>query len=286
MKPSLCLAAMCWLLGLLAVPAGAQQGTPEFDGFIEPLHDVQVAAGEIGVIAELAVALGDRVEAGQTIAVLDDQLQRIAVDIAETAASMQGTVDAAKVEYQLHKHRAQQLQQLAAEGLTRPDELRRAEADLEMAAGRLLAAQEEIAMRHAELTRARAMLQRRTITAPISGVIAKIFREAGEHVSPTDPDIVRLISDESLVAVVNIPARLVSRNNIGDRVRVLTTAPRQSVSATILTVSPVIDGQSGTVQIKALLDTPVGRCRAGDRCTVHLQPRNSQQALGESRMMK
>ncbi|QEG38063.1 efflux RND transporter periplasmic adaptor subunit [Roseimaritima ulvae] len=273
------------LLGLLfaavlgsATSARGQDSVPEFDGFIEPLYDIQLAAGEIGVIQSLEVEVGDAVQAGQTIARLDDQLQQTAVHVAETAAAMHGALDAAQVEYELHRHRTEQIRQLSKEGLTRPDELRRAEADLKMAASRWLAAKEEIAMRHEELEKAKQMLRRRSVTAPMSGVIAQIFRKAGEYVSPTDPDIVRLISDDALVAAVNVPARLAVRVQRGDRVQVVTTVPPQSLTATILTVAPVIDGQSGTIQLRALVQSEGRVCRPGDRCTMRFATRPTQQA--------
>lgn len=271
-------AALCLLIGWSLGSARGQDGTPEFDGFIEPLFDIQLAAGEIGVIQSLDVEVGDEIQAGQTIARLDDQLQQIAVSVAEAAAAMHGAVDAAKVEYELHLHRAQQIRQLSAEGLTRPDELRRAEADLQVAASRWLAAKEEIAMRQEELVKAKQMLQRRTITAPMSGVVAKIFRKAGEYVSPTDPDIVRLISNDALVAAVNVPARVAAHVHRGDQVRITTTVPPQSLVATIITVSPMIDGQSGTIQLRALVDSEGRDCRAGDRCTMRFGVRPTQQA--------
>ncbi len=279
-------AVLCLLLGSALTAARGQDGTPEFDGFIEPLHDIQLAAGEIGVIQRLDVKLGDQVQAGQTIAQLDDQLQRIAVDVAETAVAMHGAVDAAQVEYELHLHRTQQIRKLAEEGLTRPDELRRAEADLQIAANRWLAAREEITMREQELVKAQQMLRRRTITAPASGVIARIFRRAGEYVSPTDPDIVRLISDQELVAVVNVPARVAIHVQRGDQVHVTTTVPPQVLTATVLTVSPMIDGQSGTIQLRALVDSEGRVCRAGDRCTMRFGSRPTQQAQRSPRTLQ
>lgn len=242
----------------------------QFDGFVEPLEDVQVAALEIGNLQHVLVQVGDRVEAGDVIAVLDPSLQESAVAIAQIHTTMRGQSDAAKAERDLHLLRTEQLRRLQAEGLVRPDEIARAEADLRIAQARLLTVEEELSLREAEQQRYELQLDRRKVRAPISGIVARIFRKAGEFVSPSDPSIVRLINTDHLIAVVNIPAEYVAPLKAGTAVRVHLAMLRRTIPATIVSVAPLIEGGSGTVEVRILLPNPDGQLRAGDRCTVTL----------------
>ncbi|WP_164103936.1 efflux RND transporter periplasmic adaptor subunit [Candidatus Laterigemmans baculatus] len=259
------LAVVCWA-GAPPVELSAQ--SLQFDGFVEPLEDIHVAALEMGNLKEVRVRIGDRVEAGDVIAVLDDSLQAAAVEVARLQMEMRGPLEAAAAERELHAARLERLQSLRLEGLARPDELKRAEADLKIAEARLLTVEEERQLRAAELKRCELQLSRRLIRAPITGTVAHVFRKTGEFVSPSDPAVVHLIATDQLVAVVSIPAEYAAGVRQGTFVRVrLSTVPSE-LTAHVQTIAPAIEGESGTVQIRILLPNPEGRLKAGDRCTV------------------
>lgn len=265
-----------WLLVTLCLLSAASRhahgadAVLQFDGFVEPWEDVEVAALEIGNLQEVSVRVGDRVEAGDVIAVLDPSLQESAVAIATIQATMRGQFNAAKAECDLHLLRTEQFRRLRAEGLARPDEIARAEADLRIAQARLLTVEEELKLREAEQQRYELQLERRRVRAPISGTVARIFRKAGEFVSPSDPSIIRLINTERLIAVINIPAEYVAPLSVGTPVRVHLAMLRRTVPAAIESIAPLIEGESGTVEVRILLPNPDGQLRAGDRCTVTL----------------
>lgn len=258
---------------LLLNPAGAvaDYGT-QFDGFIQPLHDAQVAFVETGVLTQLHVKIGDRVSAGQVLATLDDEMQRSHVRIAEAHVEKRGELHAASAEHALHQQRLAKLRLLHEDRMAQLEELRRAEADSEIAVGRYLAAKEDLTLRKLELERARLQLERRELKAPFDGIVTGLLRQVGEYVPPNDPALLRLISDEHMVAVVNLPAELLPQCKTGAMVRVRTTAPPASFQATIESVSPAIDGESGTVRVRAVFANPQARCRAGDRCTITFVP--------------
>lgn len=267
---------VAWILTIMCMAGSAPPSTAgsdtvlQFDGFVEPLEDVQVAALEIGNLQHVLVQVGDRVKAGDVIAVLDLSLQESAVAIARIHTKMRGQSNAATAERDLHLVRTEQLRRLRSEGLVRPDEIARAEADLRIAEARLLTVEEELKLREAERQRYELQLDRRKVRAPISGTVARIFRKAGEFVSPSDPSIVRLINTDQLVAVVNIPAEYVTPLSAGTAVRVHLAVLRRTVPATIESVAPLIEGESGTIQVRILLPNADGQLRAGDRCTVTL----------------
>ena len=94
-----------------------------YEGFTEPRYDIMVAATEIGRLEDVLVEVGDRVQQGQTIARLEDSLQASSVKIAKLQAEIHGEADAARAEAFLRKTRYDQIRELAADKMARPNEL-------------------------------------------------------------------------------------------------------------------------------------------------------------------
>ncbi len=251
-------------------PSFQQQQTLVYDGFTEPEHDVMVAAAEVGLLMSVNVEVGDRVEAGHEIGRLDDDVQVSAVKIAALQAKMRGNQDAAEVEADLQRKRVVMVRELAGKNMARPDELRRTEADLEISEARLLAAKEQTNLRQLELERYQLQLNRRQILAPVGGVIAELFREPGEYVSPSDPVIARLLVMERLIGVFNVPAEEISRMQVGTPARVFLRSNGKTIDTKISSIAPDIDGESGTVRVRVELDNAGHALRAGDRCTLSI----------------
>ena len=238
----------------------------EYDGFTEPKYDILVAASEMGRIESVAVKIGDRVTKGQVVAQLDDQIQRQAVFGAKLRAEMRGELEAAEAEAKLMELRVEQLTSLADKQMARPYELKRAAADWEIAKKGVLAAQEQVQLRKHELARYEEQLRRRRVLAPADGVVADVFHSPGEYVSPSDPTVIRLLVLDQIVAVFNIPVEEISQFAIGKSVTVQVSSLGKGVRGKVETLSPLIDGESGTVEVRILLENENGELRAGDRC--------------------
>ena len=262
---------------LLCACSAFAQATPPtvYEGFTEAQHDILVSGTEMGRLDEIFVEMGDRVEAGEVIAQMDNHLQRAAVAVARAQAEMTGELAAARAQRDLHQRRAEQLRELASRGIARPDELARAETDLRIFEGKLAAAEEQRRLRQLQLRQHEVQLQRRQITAPLSGVVAEVLHDPGEHVSPADPAVVRLLVVDPLHAIFNIPAEETAIFQVGRSVEVFLRSSARTVQAPIASISPAIDGESGTVQVRVTLPNPDGQLRVGDRCTLRLASRNS-----------
>lgn len=244
----------------------SQAVTLDYEGFTTPKFDILVAATEIGRLATVNVHIGDRVNTGDVIAQLEDGLQSEAVASAQWRAQMHGETDAAKAETRLMKLRLEQLQSLAKKEMARPDELKRAIADWEIAKSRELSATEQDQLRKLELSRYHLQLQRRKIKAPMNGIVAEIFHSPGEYITPADPAVIRLVVIDQLYGIFNVPAEEIGRLKIGDQVSVFLLSASKSVAATVASIAPGIDGESGTIKVRVLLENSAGALRSGDRC--------------------
>jgi RND family efflux transporter MFP subunit len=264
-----------------SVPAGVSL---DFDGFTVPRHDILVAAVEIGRLEAIEVSIGDRVKQGQIIARLENDLQWEAVQTAKFRASMHGETDAAKVEADLAKLRLEQLRKLHERQITRPDELKRAQADWEIARSRELASREQVTLRELELARAELQLERRNVRSPIEGIVAEIFRSPGEYITPADPAVIRLLADQEILAVFNIPVDELGGLSVDQTVSVYLMSLAKSVRGTVASISPAIDGESGTIEVKVSLDNQDGSLRAGDRCRMKLHSAQTASRLSPTRL--
>jgi RND family efflux transporter MFP subunit len=254
-----------------------------YEGFTEPKYDIMVAATEIGRLDAVTVEVGDHVKAGQVIGRLEDAIQASSVRIAKLQSEMTGELEATKAEAELHQLRTETLRKLAAEGMTRPDELIRAETDLRIAISRFTAAQEQLDLRKLELERLELQFERRKIRVPMQGVISQVLHKPGEYITPGDPAVVRLMVIDKLLAVFNIPVEDTATIKLGSPVRIYLRSSATTIDAAITSIAPDIDGESGTIAIRVELDNLDGRWRAGDRCTLRLGSKTDVQASSHSR---
>ncbi|MCG8650344.1 MAG: efflux RND transporter periplasmic adaptor subunit [Pirellulales bacterium] len=241
-----------------------------YEGFTEPRHDIMVAAAEIGRLERLDVEVGDPVEAGQVIGQLEDTLQQASVRIARQQASMTGEWKAASAEVKMNEASIGKVRELARDGMVRPDELRRAEADLQIALARKQSAEEQLQLRKLELERYELQLARRKIRSPMKGIISEVFHQPSEYITPGDPAIVRLLVMDKLFAVFNIPVEDIGQLKLGAPVRVYLRSSGAALDAQVSSIAPDIHGESGTVQVRVELDNRGGRLLSGDRCTLQL----------------
>lgn len=249
-------------------PSGYGNGTLtiDYEGFTIPRFDILVAATEIGRLADVNVEVGDHVKAGDVVATLEDSLQREAVESANWRSQMHGETDAAKAETSLMKLRFEQLKSLATKDMARPDELKRAAADWEIAKSRETSAIEQDHLRKLELKRYQLQLQRRKVLSPKDGVVAELIHSPGEYITPADPAVIRLVVLDQLYGVFNVPVEDMGAITLGDKVSVFLAGISKSVIGSVSSIAPNIDGESGTIKVKVLLDNGDGRLRSGDRC--------------------
>lgn len=194
------------------------------NGVVQPEKSVNVSPKSSGVLKELRVREGDRVEQGQILARMDDsnvkgQLTQAEGQLAAAQASLQRalagnrTQDIAQAEARVRDAQAllrqaeqifQQNQQLYQTGALSQREFNVSLADRDRAVAQLNQAKqalslqqagarpEDIAQARAEVTRAEGQLQTvqaqlndTIIRAPFSGIVSRKFADPGSFVTPT-----------------------------------------------------------------------------------------------------
>ncbi|MEM9644878.1 MAG: efflux RND transporter periplasmic adaptor subunit, partial [Planctomycetota bacterium] len=261
--------------------AQAQSDSVIYDGFTEPWADIMISGHDLGRIESIHVKMGNYVHDGQLLAQIDDSLQQSNLRISRAQAEMSGEIDLAEAEAEVAKTRRDKLRQLVRDRLARPDELQRAESDYASAAAQVTIAKEQQRLRNMQVERDVLQVGRKRLTAPQAGLIARVLHSEGEFLTPADPALFRLIVVDTLQAVFNINVEHVERLHVGDQVQVHLRSHAQTVVGTVDQISPSIDGESGTIQVRVAIQNPGRIYRAGDRCSMQVaaagdrQPRSA-----------
>ncbi|HSH27845.1 MAG TPA: efflux RND transporter periplasmic adaptor subunit, partial [Wenzhouxiangella sp.] len=153
-----------------------------------------VSAETAGRIARIHADVGDEVEAGDVLAEIDPEVQRIAVNSARA--------ERARLEALLanQQRQVQRLERLAAQQSVAEDRLDEAETQLESIQAQLEAAQ-------ARLEDAEYNLGQTRITSPVSGIVQARLVSVGDYVSP-GARVYELVATGALRAFLPLPEHL------------------------------------------------------------------------------
>jgi len=238
------------------------------DCLIEPRSMVRIAAAEEGRIEEVLVSRGDAIAAGDPLIRLDDQVQALRAEIARARAGTDLDIRSGETRLELRREelaRAERLAERNVGALTSVDEARIEVALTEIAIeeARLAAAQAAI---EAQLTEE--ILARRTVRAPLAGVVVAVEVSPGEYARRED-EVLTLAIIDPLYVEVFASAAYFNRLDIGDTYMVSQTTPIVgSFKATVTVIDQVFDAASNTFGVRLELPNPDGGIPAGTRCKV------------------
>ena len=257
------LTVITMLMGQCATTLAQSEQSDAIDGFIAPFRSIELSSDEAGAIAELTVEEGDLVETGGTVAKLDDRVQELQVEIAEELAQTTSQLIAANQLLEKRKEISRRLDELKQRGHASQSEIIRAEMELSIAQAKVLAAKEEKAVREIELRRAEVQLDRRTISSPFDGIVAKIHRREGEFLSPLHPEVATIIQVDKLLASFAIMSNQLDRFEINQE-HTIRLENGSLVKGSVYRIGVETDSQSGTVDIKLLIQNPTMKLRSGE----------------------
>lgn len=157
-------------------------------GTVRAVQTAQVSSQTMGNILEIRAREGDRVEAGQVLAAIDDAQPRAAMDQATAALNAaQKDVAAADSDFALAGTTLKRYQQLYDKKSVSPQEFDEVKAHYQSAEARRDMAQAGQAQSNAALEQARISLGYTRVRAPFSGIVTAKMSEAGTLASPGMP---------------------------------------------------------------------------------------------------
>jgi len=255
------------LIAITSQSAFAQSEDFQIEGFIEPFRKIDLSSDETGAIAELLVEEGQSVEQNQVIAKLDSRVQAIQLEIASKVANSTSQQRAAGNTLKKRRAIAQRLVNMQSQGHASNSEIIRAELEMTIAEANYFNSVEEASVREVEMRRAQIQLERRTIRAPFNGFIAKVIRREGEFLSPLHPEVCSLIQVDKLLATFDVDSAAAKNFQVGDT-RELYLSDGTTVQAEVHSVGVEVNPQSGTVEIKLVINNEDYQIRSGESCTL------------------
>lgn len=249
----------------IALPS--ENRTSTLDCIIEPSEVVDLRSPVRGRIEQLLVERGDPVEADQVIVELESSVEMAAVGLARTRARFQGEVQSREARLELGQRKRDRAKQLYTGEALSVDQRDEAETEAKVARLDLLQARENRELAAMELTRARAVLERRSIRSPISGYVVDKLMSRGEVVD--EETILRVAQIDPLQVEVVLPSAMYGTIQPGMRAAVVPEVPGDRVHvASVKIVDAVIDGASGTFRALLELPNPDHSIPGGLRCQV------------------
>ncbi|BBL59547.1 efflux RND transporter periplasmic adaptor subunit [Methylomonas koyamae] len=222
----------------------AEAGSSVWQGTLRSRLAVKIAPKLNARIVEMPVHPGDRLKKGQLIAKLDDrdlQAAYNAANAAYVAAQAQATQAGAD-----EKRIVDLYQKQAATRQNYDAVIAQAKAARAMANQAASAAQQS-----------KVMLGENMLYAPFDGVVGERFQEPGDMAAPNQP-VISFHQPDDLRLEAAIASQCAVQLELGAMVSVRIDALRQTLAGTIDEISPEIDPQTLTQQVKVNLPKTPG----------------------------
>lgn len=241
-----------------ASPSLATAGALEAIGYVLAERTATVSSHVVGRVAEVSVAVGDRVQAGQVLARMDEraariELQRLRLGLEAERLNLNiKQADFALAERDLERALYLDAQRAANAVLI---EERRNRVAVLGAEREAIALRVEMSEKHIDLQQQN--LRDLIIVAPFDGIVTDVAANPGEIVSPasgggtfTRTGICTIIDVQSIGVMLQINERFLPRVRLGDPVRMtLPALGDRRLSGTVARIAPVADRRTGTIDI-------------------------------------
>ena len=256
------------------VSSSAQQpaGNDErFDCLIEPYYLVDIGSPVTGVIESIHVERGDSIETGQVLVDLESGVERAAVEVARGRADMDALLESHKARAELGEQRKRRADRLFEGDALSQDRSEEAQTEAIIAKLELEQAREKMKLASLELDHAKALLARRSIRSPVSGIVVERAMSPGEVVD--DETVLRVAQIDPLRVQVVLPGALFGSFQVGQRAQVFPDLPgAPPTSARVVLVDRLIDAASGTFGVQLELPNPDESIPGGVHCQARLLP--------------
>ena len=242
-----------------------------------PFQEIDVHAKVAGYLKVIYVDVGDRVKAGQLLAVLE--IPELRDEVAQDEATVRRSreeINRAKADLE-RAESAHEIAHLASTRLagvlkSRPNLV--AQQDLDDAAGRdrmaeaqvatakagLAAAEEQLAVATAAASKTKTLFEYARITAPFAGVVTHRYADTGAMIQAGTSSqtqampVVRLSQDDLLRLAIAVPESAVARVRVGEPVEVRVEAVGRTFPGTVARSAARVNPETRTMDTE--VDVP------------------------------
>jgi RND family efflux transporter MFP subunit len=238
-----------------------------YDGLIEPYVVVDIGAPAQGIVAQVTVDRSHTVTKGQTLINLESSVEWAAVEKAKALAFFDGDIGLQRTQLSFAKRVHARIKKLEAISAQDKDQ---AGTEITLTQHRLKKARENRTLAKLELKKAQAVLARRSIQSPISGVVVERYVSPGEYVN--NQPLLRVAQTDPLRIEVIVPARMFTKITPGMTATIVPELEQYGEqTATVTLVDKVIDSASSTFGVRLELPNARRQIPSGLRCQVRFE---------------
>lgn len=249
-------------------PAGAGEPPASFECMVEPKMVVKLGAQASGILSSVLVDRGQRIAAGQTIAMLESSVETHTVAVARKRANSDVEVLLAEEASAVETSRFNRRNALWNTKTVSEEIFEKARSDARLRELEVERAKYARELATLEAARAQALLDIRTVKSPVDGIVTARKMSPGEFVRD-ESQIVEIAVIDPLYVHAFLPTAAFRRVKIGTIGRVvLEDDIGGTYEAQITVKDPVIDAASSTFLARLELANPNYNIPSGARCKV------------------
>jgi RND family efflux transporter MFP subunit len=248
-----------------------------FAGSLVPKSQYMLAPKVAGRLEKLMVNIGDWIERGQLIAVLDDEEYSQQVRQAEADLLVaQANLEESKSSLDMAMRELERVQELHKKGISADSELDSAKGTYSTQEARYKVAQAQVSHRQAALEAARVRLSYTKIRAAWEKganrrVVGERFVDEGAMLTPNAP-ILSILEINPLLAVIHITDKDYIRVKRGQTAVISTDAlPGQTVSGEIVRIAPLLKETSREARVEIEVPNSEGLLKPGMFINVQIE---------------
>ena len=251
-----------------------------------PFQEISVYARVAGYVRQMRVDVGDRVNTGDVIAILeipelDNDLQRAAAATERATQEVlraKATYDDAHLSFERLSEVLKQQPNLIAQ-----QEIDQAKARDDTLRASWIAAQSAEREARANQAKYTTMVAYSRITAPFSGVVTKRYADTGSLMGAgtgsASQALVRLSQVDPLRLILPVPESAVSKVRVGTPVQISIQSSKQVLSAVVTRTSGRIATETRTMHVEVDVPNPGLTMAPGMYATATLELENRKQAI-------
>lgn len=231
------------------VRAGKLRAASVSSGQVEPLLSVTVTAKVPGRVVNVLKQMGDQVKTGDLLVELEDR------DATAQVSQAQANVAQAQAQRAEAERQFNRLQSLLEAGAVARQQVEQAQTQLSLATAQVTAAR-------ATLDLALANLERTRVSAPANGVLAARMVEPGALVG-AGSSLFQLVDLSTALVKAGVAEGDVNRILPGTQVPISIPALGREFSGEVEAVSPNMDRQTRSFQVRVAVANPGGVLKGG-----------------------
>jgi RND family efflux transporter MFP subunit len=251
-------------VGGQAMAQSAPSATPAIErGLTKPKQEPKLVFYAPGVVAKLMVEEGQRVQAGDVLAIQNDaeeQAKLLSLQGELISADLQ--IDAAKADLKQKvvalKRKLELYAELVALGKSNT-EIEEAQVAVEVGEIAVKYRVQERVQKGFEIKAQQIKLQLKKLISPVAGIVAKIDVKVGEGSDLTKPAIM-IVQNDTLYVEVDVPSTRAKTLHIGDTLQVSYPDEKDAwMAAKVTFLTPYASASSGTRKVRMEMDNTAKR---------------------------